>query len=78
MKSDKELEAATSFWNEKPWWCRPWSIVITGLIIVAISWAYFYPFITVLCIITVIIWWLLFLKIVPEQYLLSNKLNDDK
>ena len=28
----------TSPWQLKPWWCQPWSIVLTGVAIVGGSW----------------------------------------
>jgi hypothetical protein len=28
----------TSPWQLKPWWCQPWSIVLTGIAIVGGSW----------------------------------------
>jgi hypothetical protein len=27
-----------SVWHYKPWWCQPWSILLTGLTIIAGSW----------------------------------------
>jgi hypothetical protein len=28
----------TSVWQLKPWWCQPWSIVLTGTVLIASSW----------------------------------------
>jgi hypothetical protein len=25
-------------WNYKPWWCQPWSIMLTGTILISGSW----------------------------------------
>lgn len=25
-------------WNYKPWWCQPWSILLTGITIIASNW----------------------------------------
>ncbi|MFB2835912.1 DUF6737 family protein [Floridanema evergladense] len=25
-------------WNYKPWWCQPWSVVLTGTILISGSW----------------------------------------
>ena len=30
-----------SIWSHKPFWCQPWSILITGLAVVWISWLLF-------------------------------------
>ena len=26
------------FWSLKPWWCQPWSIISTGVLMVGGSW----------------------------------------
>ena len=30
--------APESPWSHKPWWCQPWSIVLTGFCIIGGSW----------------------------------------
>ena len=25
-------------WSHKPWWCQPWSILLTGVVLVGGSW----------------------------------------
>jgi hypothetical protein len=27
-----------NLWQHKPWWCQPWTIILTGMIIVTASW----------------------------------------
>lgn len=27
-----------SVWQQKPWWCQPWSILLTGFGLIAASW----------------------------------------
>jgi len=27
-----------SIWDYKPWWCQPWSIILTGFTIISGSW----------------------------------------
>mgnify|MGYP005845595857 CR=1 FL=1 len=29
-------------WEHKPWWCQPWSIVLTGVTIIGGSWWLFH------------------------------------
>ncbi|MBD2580554.1 DUF6737 family protein [Oscillatoria sp. FACHB-1406] len=29
---------AFNVWNYKPWWCQPWSILLTGSVAIAASW----------------------------------------
>jgi hypothetical protein len=30
-----------SVWDYKPWWCQPWSIILTGISIISGSWLLF-------------------------------------
>ena len=58
-----------SLWAVKPWWCQPWSIVLTGVTIPAASWLVLHRWwITVPLVGVILLWWLLFLVIVPGQY----------
>ncbi|MEM6450607.1 MAG: DUF6737 family protein [Cyanobacteria bacterium P01_D01_bin.105] len=59
----------TSMWAIKPWWCQPWSIVLTGLAIPLGSWRLLHLWWITLPVSAVIaVWWVLFLGIVPAQY----------
>ncbi|KGG24992.1 MULTISPECIES: DUF6737 family protein [unclassified Prochlorococcus] len=69
MSSDQGKATNASFWDEKPWWCQPWSILLTGVAFVAFSW--WWPnllWFTVLIAIGVIGWWGLFLVLAPAVY----------
>ena len=69
MSSDQGKAITASFWDEKPWWCQPWSILLTGVAFVAVSW--WWPnllWFTVLIAIGVIGWWGLFLVLAPAIY----------
>jgi hypothetical protein len=33
---------ATSVWQLKPWWCQPWSIILTGTVLIGGSWLLFH------------------------------------
>ena len=69
MSSDQGKATNASFWDEKPWWCQPWSILLTGFAFVAVSW--WWPnllWFTVLIAIGVIGWWGLFLVLAPAIY----------
>jgi len=58
------------FWHHKPWWCQPWSIVLTGSLgigtallakrLVPLPWWLVAP-----VLMTILGWWLLFLVLVP-------------
>ena len=57
------------FWSLKPWWCQPWSIVMTGVAISTGSWILFQRvWFTTPVILAVLGWWLVFLVLVPRAY----------
>ncbi len=56
-----------SLWASKPWWCQPWTIILTGVIIIASSWLLFHTvWLTILTAIPISIWWIYFLIVVPR------------
>jgi hypothetical protein len=64
-----EIPNQTSLWDEKPWWCQPWSIVLTGLIAIGGSWWLLQKiWITGLVVLAIAAWWVLFLVLVPRAY----------
>jgi hypothetical protein len=55
-------------WQSKPWWCQPWTIILTGVLIVAGSWLVLHIWwITIPLGILIGIWWLYFLVLVPQM-----------
>ena len=57
------------FWSLKPWWCQPWSIVSTGVLVVDGSWGLLHHlWISLPLALGVLAWWLLFLVLVPAAY----------
>ncbi|MEM8502951.1 MAG: DUF6737 family protein [Cyanobacteria bacterium P01_D01_bin.1] len=64
----------TSMWQVKPWWCQPWSIVLTGVAIPTGSWLLLHRlWITLPVMGAIALWWLLFLVLVPAQYVTEMK-----
>lgn len=62
-------EEVANFWDLKPWWCQPWSILSTGLLFISISWwGTKILWLTALISIGVIGWWALFLVLAPAVY----------
>ena len=56
-------------WSAKPWWCQPWSIVLTGFIVPAVTWLLLGRWwITAPVVVGVLVWWWLFLVAVPRAY----------
>ena len=57
------------FWSLKPWWCQPWSILLTGVLAVALSWWGVHRWwVTLPLAAAVLVWWGLFLVLVPASY----------
>lgn len=48
-----DLPKPTSVWQLKPWWCQPWSIILTGIILISGSWLLFHR------------WWLTLIVAIP-------------
>jgi len=58
-----------TLWALKPWWCQPWSIVLTGIAAIAGSWFLLGRlWITIPGAALVLLWWWLFLVLVPATY----------
>jgi hypothetical protein len=58
-----------SLWNHKPWWCQPWSILLTGVVVVGGSWWLLRLWwISAPLALGVLVWWWLFLVAVPAAY----------
>ena len=56
-----------NLWQSKPWWCQPWTIILTGVMIVTGSWLMLHTWwITTPLGILIGVWWLYFLVIVPQ------------
>lgn len=55
-------------WTSKPWWCQPWSILLTGITLIAGSWLLFKTiWLTVLIALPVLTWMGFFLLIWPQM-----------
>ena len=66
---EQQLSEQPPFWSLKPWWCQPWSIVSTGVLLVGGSWAVLHRlWISLPLALGVLAWWLLFLVLVPAAY----------
>ncbi|MDC3008660.1 DUF6737 family protein [Synechococcus sp. MU1651] len=66
---EQPLSEQPPFWSLKPWWCQPWSIISTGMLMVGGSWALLHRlWISLPLSLGVLAWWLLFLVLVPAAY----------
>lgn len=58
-----------NLWAEKPWWCQPWTILLTGIIIIAGSWLLLHRlWFSIPVAVVILAWWILFLVIAPTAY----------
>jgi hypothetical protein len=68
----------SSIWQSKPWWCQPWTIVLTGCLLLAGSWLLLHRWwISLPVALAVLTWWWLFLLVVPASYR-QQQLEDSK
>tara|TARA_B100000579_G_scaffold306784_1_gene256539 strand:- start:258 stop:470 length:213 start_codon:yes stop_codon:yes gene_type:complete len=57
------------FWDLKPYWCQPWTIIFFGVFVLIITWIFFGNLlITSIATLFIVIWWVIFLIIVPSSY----------
>ena len=69
MNSETPYSPKKGFWDKKPPWCQPWSIVLTGIISPLLSWILLHNiWIVSSLIVLVLLWWWLFLFIAPSSY----------
>ncbi|MGL5080587.1 MAG: DUF6737 family protein [Microcoleaceae cyanobacterium] len=66
---DKQPEAQSfNPWNSKPWWCQPWSIILTGTTLILTSYFLFHrPWIVLIVALPILAWMGFFLIIWPEM-----------
>ncbi len=83
MKLEFNTES-TNVWEYKPGWCQPWSIMLTGIIIIAGSWLVLHTiWLTSAISLAIIAWWVYFLILYPKafaEYIASQqtKVNLDR
>jgi hypothetical protein len=55
-------------WNYKPWWCQPWSIILTGITIISGSWLLFHTlWLSIIVALPITAWWVYFLVLYPRM-----------
>ncbi len=64
-------------WNYKPWWCQPWSILLTGVTLISGSWLIFkIIWVTIIVAIPLLAWMGFFLLVWPQ--LMMRSLEDQQ
>jgi hypothetical protein len=59
--------AAPTVWQYKPWWCQPWSILLTGAVLISGSWLLGHRvWLTLLVALPVVTWMVYFLLVYPR------------
>ncbi len=70
LTPESELDNS-DLWKSKPWWCQPWTIILTGIIIIASSWLLLHKiWLTIVVAMPIFVWWAYFLILIPR--LLKN------
>ncbi|MCL6435496.1 MAG: hypothetical protein K6T90_15045 [Leptolyngbyaceae cyanobacterium HOT.MB2.61] len=71
------VQKPPSIWMYKPWWCQPWSIVLTGSALIGGCWLLLkVVWLTVLATIPVLIWMGFFLLVYPRLMQESGLLEE--
>ncbi|GCA95029.1 MAG: hypothetical protein GPI90_15615 [Microcystis aeruginosa K13-05] len=64
-------------WDHKPRWCQPWSILLTGIALIAGCWFLTQRlWLTLLLSIPILLWWFVFLILYPRT--LQQQLNTER
>ncbi|XHX77837.1 MAG: DUF6737 family protein [Stenomitos frigidus ULC029] len=67
LKKPIAMSKAGNVWTYKPWWCQPWSILLTGAVLIGGSWGLLQTvWLTVLVAVPVVVWMVFFLLIYPR------------
>lgn len=71
-------QSPISIWQYKPWWCQPWSILLTGIVLITGSWVLLKTiWVTVLVAAPVLAWIGYFLLIYPKLIVESGLLQPE-
>ncbi|MDX2096218.1 MAG: DUF6737 family protein [Leptolyngbyaceae cyanobacterium bins.59] len=77
--SDQNATPPQSPWSYKPWWCQPWSIVLTGVSLIVGSWLLFKTlWLTGLLSLPVLAWMGFFLLLWPDAVMRNTVLETDQ
>jgi hypothetical protein len=82
-ESSEEMQRSKTVWDYKPWWCQPWSILLTGTGLIAASWFLLHNrWITGFVAVPLLLWMGFFLVIYPqlvaESGLLDREIASDE
>lgn len=67
--SNSDQTHSSQLWDYKPWWCQPWSILLTGVGLITGSWLVFHRlWLTLPLEVLILGWWWYFLVVVPRFF----------
>jgi hypothetical protein len=67
MSSSSVDHPSDRIWDYKPWWCQPWSILLTGNGLIAASWLVLHHYwVTGLVAIPLLAWMVFFIGVFPK------------
>ncbi|NMG57421.1 hypothetical protein E1H12_02520 [Geitlerinema sp. P-1104] len=70
--------SSLNVWHYKPWWCQPWSILLTGLGLIGASWLLFHRlWLTTLVAIPLSAWMGYFVLLFPRLVAQSGQFPQD-
>ncbi|GAB4471128.1 MAG: hypothetical protein OHK0037_30260 [Elainellaceae cyanobacterium] len=76
--STAPLTAPQSVWQVKPWWCQPWSILLTGTGLIGGSWLLLHRvWLTGLVALPVLAWMGFFLLVYPRLWAAAMQAQDE-
>jgi hypothetical protein len=71
-------EKLINVWDYKPWWCQPWSILLTTVTIISASWLIFkIIWLTIIVAIPILTWMIFFIFIYPKL-IANNAFNSEE
>lgn len=72
-------QKATNVWDYKPWWCQPWSILLTGIAIISGSWLLLHKiWLTAIASVLVLTWMGYFILVYPKLVQRSIDLSNHR
>ncbi|MEO0490730.1 MAG: DUF6737 family protein [Cyanobacteria bacterium P01_A01_bin.123] len=75
--SNQPTPSQKSIWQYKPWWCQPWSILLTGNGLIAASWLGFHRYwFTGVVALPLLVWMGFFLLVYPKAIAESGLLDE--
>tara|TARA_B100000214_G_scaffold373435_1_gene353760 strand:- start:1359 stop:1610 length:252 start_codon:yes stop_codon:yes gene_type:complete len=69
-----EINSKKNYWDTKPDWCQPWTIISFGFLVLIFCWKLFNNvMINSILAFFIFVWWIVFLILAPKFY---QEIND--